>query len=455
MKRLLSLLFLLCAFRCAAQFIVTNEIDGAFDASSYDTDLMGMSHPFSTYFYDGYPQFTNHIYSWSRSGSSLSGDFEDQEGKYLMPIFNSFPFLGYDWGLANDNGSLNSNDTAVAFLDIASGPPLFFNAVAGVATNEGVPCPPIITQPLGRMPHDSSDGDSGAIVGNLGSMGAAASLGVPIIDMWHLMYTANFIADQAGARTMWSGIGGSHFTQGGYLAADIKALQVLGAETNVGSMTINFLGAAIAATNNCVLSGLSLAGNTLTLTAHFVRMPMAWDVPGTYGSVTVTNDARSAFVIYPELGNAFNWIVQVTNLPAGNYSISVDGILTDMATDAQLAAGRNWFTNYNGPLWAQRTEVLGRKRDQVGMDRVTLITHTVGSGEAIPGVEDLRDYQSNAGNSTEVYPAAYTGTNYVAHMQAALLAVRQYDVAIHNAAVQTNHTIIITLNQVRYAPFHR
>jgi len=33
--------------------------------------------------------------------------------------------------------------------------------------------------------------------------------------------------------------------------------------------------------------------------------------------------------------------------------------------------------------------------------------------------------------------------------------LRQYDVAIHNAAVQTNHTLTITLNTVRYAPFHR
>jgi hypothetical protein len=444
-RRLAIFAPLLCAFALnAAAFTVTNEIDGGFNASSYDTDWMCMSHPFATFFYNGYPQYTNHIYSWSRSGSGWDGDYQQQEGKWLLPLFNSFPVPGYNWILANDNGGLTSNTTATAGLEIASLPPTNYNFLASAPTNEGVPMPAITTQPLGRAPHDSIDGDSGAINGNAGSMGLAAALGVPVIDMWHLMWTPAFQADQAGARLMWSGIGGSHFTQAGYLAMDIFALQKLGVETNVGSITINFNAGTVAATDHAGGFAFSKTGQTVTGTFFFSRMPMSWDVPGTYGSITITNDARAAFTVFPSLGSAFNWTFQVTNLPAGNYTISVDGTQVDAATDTQLAAGRNWFTNYNGPFWAQRTAVLLWKRYQAGVDPVTLVSHGVGVSEGIPGAFDLRDYQSGAGNTTEVYPGAFTGTNYITHMATYVSQLHQYDVAIHNASIQTNHTLTIT-----------
>jgi len=115
----------------------------------------------------------------------------------------------------------------------------------------------------------------------------------------------------------------------------IKTLIALGAETNIGSITFNWADAT-ASTNHCTASGISLTGNTLTATVHWDRMPGAWDIP----DGAITNDCRNAFVVMPELGNAFQWIVQATNLPAGNYNVFVDRILVDTATSSELIAGR-------------------------------------------------------------------------------------------------------------------
>jgi hypothetical protein len=220
-----------------------------------------------------------------------------------------------------------------------------------------------------------------------------------------------------------------------------------GVDTNVGSFTLDFQNALVAATNHCVVSGVSLSGNALSFTVHFSRMPMAWDVP----DGTITNDARNAILVMPELGSAFQWTVQITNLPTGNYSAYVDGAFVDQGTAAQWALGRNWFTNYNGPLWKQRVAVLNAKRDQDGADHVSLLDHSAGSGGTIPGVGDLVNYESHGGVAGEVYPAAYTGTNFINYMAPSVSDLRQYDFKIWQAAQQTNHQFLLISGATLYA----
>jgi hypothetical protein len=165
---------------------------------------------------------------------------------------------------------------------------------------------------------------------------------------------------------------------------------------------------------------------------------MAWDVP----DGTITNDARNAFVVMPELGNAFQWTIQVANAPEGTYAINVDGVLTDIATDEQLAAGRNWFTNYNGPLWAQRASVLAWKRIQAGCDPVTLqFSHDAGSFGYL-GVADLENFQSWASQNYD--SDGLRGDTYINSMTNWIAQLRQYDVPINQAAQQTNHVLTIT-----------
>jgi hypothetical protein len=439
---LLNFAFLI--FNCSAQFIPTNEIDGTFDASSYDTGAATGIHGdyFATYWYCMYPQYTNHIYSWSRSGSGWNGDYQLQEEKWCLPLWNSFPVPGYNWIEANDNESLDSNATYTAGQLICAGPPLFYNGTA--LTNEGVATTGITHIPLGRLPHDAPDGDSGAIAGNAGSMGLAAARGVALIDLWHRMWTNGMSADVVGARILGFAPG-SHPFPPGALAMATHILLGLNVETNVGSITFNW-SAATASTNHCVASSISVAGNVLTATVRFDRMPMAWDVP----DGTITNDATGAFVAMPSICNAFNWIIQATNLPAGNYEIDVDGHRADSCTSAQLAAGRNWATNYvlTNPLWKQRVAVLNAKRDQRGENHITL---DITQNDSAPG--NTFNYQSHS--SLYYDEDEFRGTNYLTNMVASVADLNVFDVAIHQAAVQTNHTFSIILSTPIYAPFHK
>jgi hypothetical protein len=446
MKRALFILFLIPAI-AFGQWAPTNEVNGTYEASSYDlADKSFMGDYFATYFYCMYPQWTNHIYTWSRSGSDWNGDYQNQEEKWCLPLWNSFAIPGWNWVLANDNGGLVSNTTYSAGLLIAAGPPLFYNGTT--QTNEGIATAGITFQPLGRIPHDSSDGDSGAVPGNAGSMQLAADRGVAVVDLWHRLWTNGWSTDVVGNRILGFSSGSHPFAAGG-LASAMHQLLGLNVETNVGSLTFNW-GASTASTNHCTASSISVNGNILTATVHFDRMPLAWDAL----DGTITNDATGVFIAIPSLSNAFNWIIQVTNLPSGNYEIDVDGHFADSCSSAQLAAGRNWATNSvpTNPLWLQRASVLARKREQKGTDPVTLIVHSAGNSGVL-GVGDTINYQSHG--SLFYDTDGHRGSTYLSDMASSLSELQQYDLAIHNAAIQTNHTFTITLSIPRLAPFHK
>ncbi len=431
------MILVLSLFRCPA-LTVTNEVDGTFDSSSYDTPpFKWWGNYFATYFYDMYPQFTNHIYSVSRSGASWENQLESQQEKYCFPLWASFGKVpSCDWMLANDNDDYVSNDVVYWGTNLFNAPPLFWNDVA--ITNEGdiASALGVTHYSLGGIPNDSFDGDEGAVSRNAGAMALAVKYHTPVVDMWHLLWT-NGLSEDITNNRLFGFYAGGHPYAAGQLCMALSALTALGADTNVGSLTLNWT-TAKAATNHCVASGISINGSALTCTVHFDRMPLAWDVP----DGTITNDARNAFVINPKLGNSFRWMIAVTNLPAGTYNVSVDGVLTDTATAAQLAAGRNWFTNYNGPLWAQRVSVLKWKRYQEGVDPVTLEPHNAGDQGAL-GVGDNWNYQSWASGQYDTL--GKRGDDYLASIFVQVVQLRQYDDRIHVEAQQTNHVLMVTL----------
>jgi hypothetical protein len=279
-------------------------------------------------------------------------------------------------------------------------------------------------------------------------MQLASDRGAVVIDLWHRLWTNGWSTDVTGERILGFSAGSHPFAPGG-LAAAMHQLLGLNVETNVGSLVFNW-GAGTASTNHCTASSVSANANILTATVHFDRMPMAWDsVDG-----TITNSATGVFLAMPSLANAFNWIIQVTNLPTGNYEIDVDGHFADSCTSAQLAAGRNWATNCvaTNPLWLQRASVLARKREQKGADPVTLAQHSAGNSGVL-GVGDTINYQSHG--SLFYDTDGHRGSTYISDMAPSLSELQQYDLAIHNAATQTNHTLTITLATPRLAPFHK
>jgi hypothetical protein len=437
MRRAFSILLLaILAIQCRASFTVTNEVDGTFDATSYDTQTNHLCGDyFATYFYCMYPQYTNHLYSWSHSGLALQGDYEQDEEKWCLPMWNSFAVPGNNWVLANDNGGYTSNQVYLWLTAIATGPGLFWNGTA--STNEGYGGITITHYFPGSIPHDDpSTGFTAAKPLNDGSTNASVAAGTVVIDLLDWLWLGGWNTDITGSRLLGFR-SGSHPLPAGHLAMAIGILVRMGVETNVGSCVIDFSAATLRSQSHMTITGLQLSGNTLTFSNTCDRMPMAWDV-SSQPSISGVSDA---FTAMPQLADAFRWMVQVTNLPSGNYQVKIDNSNVVILTSAQLAAGWNMFAVTNGPYWAHRSAVLDAKRDQEGADHVTLADHSAGSQGTL-GVGDMVNYISNANDQ---YDSQHKrGSSFVSAMASFVSNVKQYDVAIHNAAVQTNHTFTIT-----------
>ena len=262
------------------------------------------------------------------------------------------------------------------------------------------------------------------------------------IDAWNTLaqaWTNDFNAN-GGTNVQWLPRGG-HFASGGALSWAMAFMKGFTADTNVSTCTVNWSG-SIAATNHCVLSGVSKSGNTLTFNRLDDRLPMAWDVP----DGTITNDATAAFNLIPSDANYFQFTLQITNLPAGNYIVKIDNMTVAVLPQAVLAAGWNMFTNYAGPYWAQRQEVLGRIRDLEHVDRVTLIPGSAGDGVG------LSYLGSNLQNN---WVSGHRGDQLIADGNAFVSRVQTNFTAIHAAAQPTNHTFTVTLAAPMFAPFHK
>jgi hypothetical protein len=459
MRKFFAFVLLMAGLNVRAQlFAPTNEINGTYDAASWD---LGFTSYMGDYFCSAisamYPQWTNHMYSWSRSGSGWTGDYQSQEEKWCLPLWYSFRVPGYNWVVAGDNEGLTSNQVYAAGLNIAAGPPLFYNGTA--QTNEGIATVGVQFVPLGAPPHDSGDGQGVNKVGNDASTNLAVHFGTPVIDLWNLCWhTSDMDGDEQGNRYAWHPLGGSHFSAAGGLIVALWQLKQFGLDTNVGNMTFDW-GGSRAFTNQCCAANISVSGNTLTATVRWNRLPPPFDANGGYDLGSTTNDARYAFGIDFDLGMMFRWMLQVTNAPVGNYTVYLDGKYCDQFNDVQGATGRNWFSNCvpTNPTWQQRSNILAWKRWQKGADPVTLNVTDLGSGHTshIPGAIDYQFYTSHAAawNSSGLRGMAYLTNNlggYTMTNDVALYSL--YDVAIHDAAQPQTFTLTIVLNPAAKHP---
>lgn len=453
--RLWGIFFILVSMSAQAQtfrLILTNApLTATFDESSYDTFPLVMSGRYFRSYFDGmYPANTNHILSVSSSGQNWGGQWQALQEKRYLPLWASVTNLIWDFKLANDNSGLSSNQVYQYGTNLDNAPGLFWNGTA--VTNEGGKAALLHVShlTLGAIPAQAVDGNSGQIP----RQDACTNLNIleltPIVNTWSFTWNV-------GPPNGWTnGILGyepAPFSSGhplppGHLEMAFSYWIQLGADTNVGAMTVDYSTQRIVSTNRCVLGTPSFSGSVLSWLVHYDRMPPGWDVPDDI----VTNDCRPLFGVYPALGNAFLWTVAVTNLPPGNWNSFVDGTPVDTATAAQWAAGRNWFTNYNGPLWKQRRAVQFSIDDLYGVDHTSLVaTHNAGS-VGVLGAPDLINYNSLSDNSYDTM--GLRGDAYITAMATAITGLQVYDTAIHAAAVQINHTFSISqVPQFPAAPF--
>lgn len=432
--------FLLCfmsAFSAHAQmFPITNNVFYVgFDFASYDTSVTNgplMGPCMASFIALNYPDTTLNWMSYSRSGSGILGDRQETQAKRLIPFYSWALDAGasnvYDLAHTSENGGPNASNIVVWFTNLFAAPATWYNGTAN--TNEGVATPPVIHIAVNGI-NDNPYLNPGANQAIAAATLSLTNFGIQTIDLWNPIYNGQ----STDSSQLFGFNSGGHPYSAGYLAMALYELLALGAETNIGSCTIDFNAALARSTNHMTVSSLARSGNTLTWTNHFDRIPGGWDVP----DGTITNDARNCFVIYPSLANTFQWTIQVTNLPSGNYRFNCDGEQIATLSSTQLAAGWNMFTNYVGPLWRQRVNVLGDYRDWYGVNRVSLLE----VGQTGPLGPNLIGYESNAG----IYPGV-TGTNFVSIMHSTYGWPRNMDLYMaqaHDDAQQTNHFFSIGL----------
>jgi hypothetical protein len=454
MARVLALISIFCllssSFTLRASIITNDNTVILLFESSYDLQPY---HYFGDYLGTwvalGHPQFTNHYSSASASGGLEARNTNHLEKIGLAHWANGKRAIGLI--MVDDNDGLTSNQVQINLTNTLASPTNLFNGVS--YTNEGGWCSTnsITWIGLGAIPHDSLDGDSGEIARNNAVTNMFNLLGRPYVDMWHPLWnpqgTEGWGPDETnGVTADWNT--GSHPSAGNSLTMGINiARSLAGADTNVSLATVDFNSAAVVSTNHCVISSISKTASSISFTRLDDRLPMAWDVP----NGTITNDCRDAFRVLPSMVNFFMFTLSVTNLPAGQYNVTVDGTLVDVKSAADLASGCNWFTNYNGPYWVQRSLVLYWVRLKDGADPVTLLDHSAGSN-GTNNWADLVNYNSFAQSR---WDAGDRGDTLITSMASESASLDLFDKQIHDAAQPVAHSISINPVIVRFAPFHR
>ena len=445
-KKFSILIFYFCflALSSYAALTVTNGDTITWNNSSYSIPFRLSGVPFLSFWPCMYPKITNEFADLSRAGEGHQGWYQSEEEKWGLPIWVMHTNLNAQirsFYPADDNGGYDTNTQVQWDTNIANAPQLFYNGTA--ATNEGYNFNIDFEFP-GAYPHDSADGDGGEISRNAGCMGLQAFMGHPVVDLWHDTWTNGWSTDQAGSRLLGFSTG-SHPYHGGFVAGTTVMLPALGADTNVGTLTIDGT-AFTSVTNHFTTSTITNTGNGVSFIVTADRMPFGWiEQAG-----TITNQGSMAFVAEPSLANRFTWKIIGTNFAAGTWNINLDGALIGQCVSLGGNLSLNLFTNMSGAWWNQRVAVVNKFLDFYGCDHTTLAQHSAGS-QGVLGVGDLVNYINTA--NTQYDSNGKRGATYVAAMTNQVAQLEQYLPPIYAAAQQTNHLMTITLNTVRKAPF--
>jgi hypothetical protein len=344
---------------------------------------------------------TNQIRLWnlSRSGGNY-GDYA------IMLAQGGLPFSGYRSNLddhfvfikATENGGNNSNQVFLNYSNYCLAPALMtngttFGAVGGYAATA--------TWKIYGMSDFPSLGASGNPllsthgIQSSGATNATLRYGAGAVDILFPSWTAatNDNVQRQGTN-FWvtTGSKAGHIWSGGHWVGFIHAAQQMVYDpatglydTNISSAVIDFNAGSVYSTSHCSVFNVVRIGNTLTFTRLDDRTTFAWDVRNP--TTGITNDESSGYtLIDPSLRNAFNYGLQVQNLPSGNYILIIGGQTVGTFSDVQLSTGDignglNLFTNQNTPQWAQAVDGLRRIRVWEYVDPVTLIPGSAGDNQ--------------------------------------------------------------------------
>jgi hypothetical protein len=429
----------------AARVTITNDTMVATWSDSFARGPYGQRQNFflGSFFINYYPQYFISYRDHSRSGASNLEMATNRVPMYGIPDAGASYgktnglnfFYVSDNGSYDMDGSYDSNSIYGFFKDLLQYPTNTYTRF-GILTNDwSQPNPQNLYQNIviGDIPYNAPDGEPASRDYSNGGRNAALEDGVPFVDSWSNLLNVVTNAYTNGPN-LWWGFYLDHPGNELQLIWDLTNLRSLGVDTNTYTAVIDFNTATVSSTNHCTVTRLARSGNSLTFTFCADRMAPGFYVP----DATQTNDCRGAFTLMPSLGNQFCEILRITNLPAGNYEIGIDGSNVVAVTSAQLASGYNNFTNYSGPFWAQKKEILGLMCDMVDVSRGDASTDAhPGSNFLIEGYESWARARWPTNNNTSV-------DFYIAQMSDRETELQAEDVLIHVAAQQTNHTFTIS-----------
>ncbi len=154
-----------------------------------------------------------------------------------------------------------------------------------------------------------------------------------------------------------------HLNEAGTLAAASYALEKMGADGDVSSVTIDASTGTVTSTANVYAPALNSAvtknqNSGVDFTRYDMRLPMAFD-----------DLSRPVLQIDPQILNMNRYMLTVNNLSPGTYDIYIDDVKSATVDSNTLASGWNMTTMTQGPIHDQLVEVLGRIRDKEGVDR--------------------------------------------------------------------------------------
>jgi hypothetical protein len=442
---ILSAAALLFTLPASADLVLTNDTMVTTWSDSFARAQFGQRQNFflGSFFINYYPQYFVSYRDHSRSGASNLEMLTDREPMYGIPDAgacqgrtNSLNFFYVsDNGSYDMDGPYDSNSIYGFFKGLLQYPTNTYNRF-GVLTNDwSQPNAPALFQSvvIGDIPYHAPDGDPGARDYSYGGRSAAWEDGVPFVDTWSNLLGVVTNAYFNGPNLWFNAPAFDHPANELQLLWTLTTLRSLGVDTNTYTAVIDFNGAIVSSTNHCNVTGLSHNGNSITFTFRADRMAPGFYVP----DGEITNDCRGAFTLMPSVGNQFCEILRITNLPAGNYALNMDGSNAVTVSSAQLAAGYNNFTNYSGPFWAQKKEILGLMCDMLDVSR------SDASSDAHPGENLLIERYESYANAR--WPTNAGVNPYITDMSDREAELQAEDVLIHAAAQQTNHTFTVTL----------
>ena len=414
--------------------IVTETGDSQWNDTSGTSPITGFRTP--DYIDAGmkllFPYKNIRVFNYSQSGvipdRMLTNNVPQEIGLWGYQS-NTFQHVGIL--MPTDNGAYTSNQMYFNHSNTFQAPLWLSSGDLNLVQNSGwCAANTVDWLGIGSPPVESANGDpltEGAR--NNASTNAGWRLGVRGVDSFNILsnsFAVDFAAN-VGTNVQWAGAPkGGHYLNGGALAWALTFLaQAFPSKTNVTSCVIDWNG-AIVTTNNCVVSNVVI-GTSLTFDEVEFSLPPPWDHAGDIvADGTITNTADLCFNLDPMFGNMFNQLLQITNLPTGNWCVKEDGEIIATISSSVLGVRWNKFRCTTGPTWRKRVDVLAKCRTKEHVNQVTLIAGSAG---------DQQGMVYFGSNATAQWEANKRGDAFIAAVDSFAANVFALD-ATENAAAQ-------------------